>query len=48
VEVGNPDLIGRVQILRIHSKGIKLAKDFDLERAARITRASVELTSRTQ
>ena len=37
VEVGNPDLIGRVQILKIHSKGIKLAKDFDLERAARIT-----------
>lgn len=37
VEVGNPDLIGRVQILRIHSKGIKLDKDFDLERAARIT-----------
>ena len=37
VEVGNPDLVGRVQILKIHSKGIKLARDFDLERAARIT-----------
>ena len=37
VEVGNPDLIGRVQILKIHSKGIKLEKDFDMERAARIT-----------
>jgi cell division protease FtsH len=37
VEVGNPDLIGRVQILKIHSKDIKLARDFDLERAARIT-----------
>ena len=37
VEVGNPDLIGRVQILKIHSKGIKLTHDFDLERAARIT-----------
>ncbi len=37
VEVGNPDLIGRVQILKIHSRGIKLAHDFDLERAARIT-----------
>ena len=37
VEVGNPDLIGRVQILKIHSKGIKLAHGFDLERAARIT-----------
>jgi cell division protease FtsH len=37
VEVGNPDLIGRVQILKIHSKGIKLAHGFDLDRAARIT-----------
>ncbi len=37
VEVGNPDLIGRKQILKIHSRDIKLAHDFDLERAARIT-----------
>ena len=37
VEVGNPDLIGRVQILKIHSKDVKLTEDFDLERAARIT-----------
>ena len=37
VEVGNPDLIGRVQILKIHSKDVTLSKDFDLERAARIT-----------
>jgi len=37
IAVGNPDLIGRVQILRIHSKNIKLAADFDLEQAARIT-----------
>ncbi len=37
VEVGNPDIIGRVQILKIHSKGIKLERDFDLDRAARIT-----------
>ncbi len=37
VAVGNPDLIGRQQILRIHSKGIKLAPDFDIERAARMT-----------
>jgi cell division protease FtsH len=37
VEVGNPDLIGRKQILKIHSHGIKLAHDFDLDRAARIT-----------
>jgi cell division protease FtsH len=37
VAIGNPDLIGRVQILRIHSKGIKLAPDFDMEQAARMT-----------
>jgi cell division protease FtsH len=37
IAIGNPDLIGRVQILRIHSTKIKLAADFDLERAARLT-----------
>jgi cell division protease FtsH len=37
VAVGNPDVIGRLQILKIHSKGIKLSADFDMERAARIT-----------
>ncbi|HYM28186.1 MAG TPA: ATP-dependent zinc metalloprotease FtsH, partial [Steroidobacteraceae bacterium] len=37
VAVGNPDLTGRLQILRIHSRGVTLAPDFDLERAARMT-----------
>lgn len=37
VVVSNPDLVGRLQILKIHSRKIKLATDFDLERAARIT-----------
>ncbi len=37
IQVGNPDLTGRQQILRIHSKNIKLAPDFDIERAARMT-----------
>jgi len=37
IAIGNPDLIGRVQILRIHSTKVKLAGDFDLERAARMT-----------
>ena len=37
VALGNPDLAGRVQILRIHSQRITLAPDFDLERAARVT-----------
>ncbi|HWQ03811.1 MAG TPA: ATP-dependent zinc metalloprotease FtsH [Longilinea sp.] len=37
VVVNNPDLIGRLEILKIHSQKIKLSPDFDLERAARIT-----------
>ncbi|MEW5718686.1 MAG: ATP-dependent zinc metalloprotease FtsH [Chloroflexota bacterium] len=37
IAVGNPDLTGRLQILKIHSKGITLAPDFDWERAARMT-----------
>ena len=37
VAVGNPDLTGRLQILRIHSRKVTLAPDFDLDRAARIT-----------
>jgi cell division protease FtsH len=37
VVVGQPDLVGRLQILRIHSEKIRLTQDFDLERAARIT-----------
>jgi cell division protease FtsH len=37
VVLGNPDLTGRLQILKIHSRTITLAPEFDLERAARIT-----------
>ncbi len=37
IAVDNPDLIGRIQILKIHTRHIKLSDDFDLERAARIT-----------
>ena len=37
IAIGNPDLIGRVEILKIHSKNIKLAADFDVDRAARMT-----------
>ena len=37
IAIGNPDLVGRVEILKIHSKGVKLAADFDMDRAARIT-----------
>jgi len=37
IAIGNPDLIGRMQILKIHSKNVKLATDFDMDRAARMT-----------
>ena len=37
VALGNPDLVGREQILRIHTRKIVLAPDFDLGRAARVT-----------
>jgi cell division protease FtsH len=37
ITVGAPDLLGRQQILRIHSRHVKLSPDFDLQRAARIT-----------
>ncbi|HVZ22662.1 MAG TPA: ATP-dependent zinc metalloprotease FtsH, partial [Vicinamibacterales bacterium] len=37
VALGNPDLIGREQILRIHTRKIRLAPEFDLTRAARVT-----------
>ncbi|MGB9029894.1 MAG: ATP-dependent zinc metalloprotease FtsH, partial [Acidobacteriaceae bacterium] len=37
IAIGNPDLIGRIQILNIHSRHVTLTRDFDLDRAARIT-----------
>jgi cell division protease FtsH len=37
IAVGNPDLIGRIQILKIHTKRIRLAPDFEIEQAARMT-----------
>jgi cell division protease FtsH len=37
VVVGQPDLTGRLQVLKVHSRDVTLAEDFDLERAARIT-----------
>ncbi len=37
VTVAAPDLTGRIQILRIHSQKVKLASDFEIERAARMT-----------
>ncbi len=37
ITVSAPDLAGRLQILRIHSRDVTLAPGFDLERAARMT-----------
>jgi len=37
IAIGNPDLIGRAQILKIHTKKVKLDPAFDIDRAARIT-----------
>ena len=37
VALGNPDLIGRVQILTIHTRTIVLSADFNIEQAARLT-----------
>lgn len=32
VDIGIPDATGRLEILRIHTKNMKLAEDVDLER----------------
>jgi cell division protease FtsH len=37
ITVSAPDLTGRLQILRIHTKNVKLSPEFDLDRAARMT-----------
>ena len=37
IAIGNPDLIGRIQILKIHTEKVTLAPDFDINQAARIT-----------
>jgi cell division protease FtsH len=37
IAIGNPDLTGRLEILKIHSRDVKLSPEFDMERAARMT-----------
>lgn len=37
ITVSAPDLTGRLQILHIHTKNVKLSPEFDLDRAARMT-----------
>lgn len=41
IEIGVPDQKARLSILRIHSRGMPLAQDVDLERLARITHGFV-------
>ncbi|XP_055334797.1 transitional endoplasmic reticulum ATPase-like [Paramacrobiotus metropolitanus] len=41
VDIGIPDAIGRLEILRIHTKNMKLARDVDLERVAAETHGHV-------
>ncbi|TXG50232.1 hypothetical protein EZV62_022756 [Acer yangbiense] len=41
IDIGVPDEIGRLEVLRIHTKNMKLAEDVDLERAARDTHGYV-------
>ncbi|KAL0652422.1 hypothetical protein Bca4012_095113 [Brassica carinata] len=37
IDIGVPDEIGRLEVLRIHTKNMKLAEDVDLERASKDT-----------
>jgi len=41
IDIGVPDEIGRLEILRIHTKNMKLAEDIDLAQAARETHGFV-------
>ena len=41
VDIGIPDAVGRMEILRIHTKNMKLADDLDLEQVAAETHGHV-------
>ncbi|MBI5344833.1 MAG: CDC48 family AAA ATPase [Deltaproteobacteria bacterium] len=41
IEISTPDKIGRLEILTIHTRGMPLASDVDLERLSRITHGFV-------
>merc|ERR1719398_207998 len=41
VDIGIPDAVGRLEILRIHTKNMKLADDLDLEQVAAETHGHV-------
>ena len=37
IDIGIPDSIGRLEILRIHTKNMKLAEDVDLEKVNNVS-----------
>ena len=37
IDIGVPDEVGRLEVLRIHTKNMKLAEDVDLERITKNT-----------
>ena len=37
INIGDPDEIGRMEILKIHTKNMKVAEDVDLENVAKNT-----------
>ncbi|MCD7457058.1 AAA ATPase cdc48 [Datura stramonium] len=41
IDIGVPDEVGRLEILRVHTKNMKLGEDVDLERVARDTHGHV-------
>jgi len=41
IDIGVPDEIGRMEILRIHTKNMKLAPDVELEQVAKTTHGMV-------
>ncbi|KAF9617704.1 hypothetical protein IFM89_038204 [Coptis chinensis] len=41
IEIGVPDEVGRIEVLRIHTKNMKLSDDVDLERVAKDTHGYV-------
>ena len=46
VDIGIPDTVGRMEILQIHTKKIKLADDVDLEQATFLLNDRSILTAR--
>jgi len=41
IDIGVPDEVGRMEILRIHTKNMKLAPDVELEQVAKSTHGFV-------